>query len=144
MDKLFKSLIVISILAYVLWFFQPYNTEYFYDKDTIEALQWAGFGGNYLYIFYFSYIILVLYIISALGMLLYIKRARQLFTLLTIVNILLVPLVGLMVTTSIDNVLLNITGLSDGAVLFMAYFSSISTNFSAHNNAPQPTAESGG
>lgn len=139
MDKLFKSLIVVSTIAYIAWFFQPYNTEYIYDKDTIDALQWAGFGGNYFYLSYFSYVLFVLYLVSAFGMLLYIKRARQLFVILTIINIVSVPFAGLAVSTSIDNFLINITGLCDGAVLFMAFFSSISTNFEAHNNQLQAT-----
>lgn len=135
MDKLFKSLILTSTLGYILWFFQPYNISSIYDQDTLSALEWSGFGGNYYYLFYASYVILVAYIISAIGMLLYLKWARLLFTVLSVVSILSTSLTGVAVSTSIDSFLQNIIGLCDGAVLFMAYFSSISTNFKAHNKS---------
>ena len=135
MDKLFKSLIFITTLTYVLWFFEPYNISYIYDQDTLRALEWAGFGGNYDYISYVSYVFLVLYLISAIGMLLYLKWARLLFLVLTIASILFTPIAGINVSTTIDSLLQTITGLCDGAILFMSYLSSISINFTAHNKS---------
>ena len=141
MDKLFKSLILISTLGYILWFFQPYNISYIYDQDTLRVLEWSGFGGNYYLLFYISYVILVLYIISAIGMLLYLKWARALFAVLTVVTILLAPFSGVGVSTSIDGFLQYIINLCDGAVLFMAYFSSISSNFKPHNKSLNQVGE---
>lgn len=135
MDKFFKSLILVSTISYTLWFFQPYNTAVILDQDTLTALEWVGFGGNYYYLFYVSYLFLIFYIVSAIGMLIYLNWARTLFIVLTIASILLSPLAGLSVSTTIDSILGNIIGLCDGAIIFMAYFSSVSSKFTTHNKS---------
>jgi hypothetical protein len=138
MDKLFRSLILISNAIYVLWFFQPYNTEHLYESETLVALSWIGFGSIELVSTVSTYIISPLYIVAAVGLWFYFAAARVLFVVLIATSILLAPFTGLSVQTGIDMLLSQIVIGIDGIVLYMCYFSSVSANFT-HNKSSNLT-----
>ena len=135
MDKLYKSLIVVGSTSYVLWFFQPYNTIEIYDAEVFKALAWGGHGAIDILWSPIFYITLILYLFSAVGMWFYINWARNLFVMLTVTYIVMTPIGGISVGTSIDATLIYLTNLSDGALLFMCYFSSVAEKYKTHNKS---------
>ena len=129
MDKLYRFLIVFGLVGYIIWFFQPYNVPEIYDGEVFNMLSGAGYGSVDINWDAISYISLVLYIFSAVGMWFYVNWARNLFLILTITSVVLTAIGGVSVATSIDSTLGYLTSLADGALLFMAYFSSISEKY---------------
>ena len=129
MDKLYKFLIIFGSVSYLVWFFQPYNIPEIYDVRVLELLGETGYGSADLLWTPITYICLILYILSAGGMWFYIKVARTLFLLLKIVFVVLALISGVLVQSSLDSVIYQLLGLAEGALLFMAYFSSISERY---------------
>ena len=129
MDKLYKFLIVFGSISYVIWFFQPYNIPEIYDVRVFELLGETGYGSVDILWNPIVYILLILYLLSAVGMWFYIKVARNIFLLLQIVYVALAFIGGVVVQSPIDSAVYHLIVLSDGALLFMAYFSSISERY---------------
>jgi len=136
MEKLFRSLIVISNSAYVLWFFQPYYATNLYTETMREVLEADGYSGVDILLKYsieIGWVFLALFLLSAIGLFLYIKIARTLFTVLCLSSFVIPLFYGISVQSHIDVVLNNITYMADSIVLYMSYFSSVAVKFKAHN-----------
>jgi len=135
MDKLYKFLIVFGSAGYIIWFFQPYNILEIYDLEVFDILSMAGYGSLDINWNAISYITLSLYLFSAVGMWFYINWARNLFLIITVVTVVMTATGGVSVETSIDATLSYLISLSDGALLFMCYFSSVSEKYKTHNKS---------
>ena len=143
MQSLFRALIIISSSAYVLWFFQPYYSTSLYNEDMRMMLDAHGYNGVDLLLQYRAEIgggFLIAYLISAIGIFIYIKLARTFFAILCISSIITPLFFGMSVQSHIDTTLNNITYMADAIILYMSSFSSLSTKFNAHNNALKLTA----
>ena len=44
MKGVFRIIITISYLSYIIWFFLPYIDSYIFDQGVIDALSWTGYG----------------------------------------------------------------------------------------------------
>ncbi len=140
MDKLFRLLVLASNTLYILWYFQPYNTEFIFDVETLLALSWIGYGSNELINTISTLIIAPLYMVASVGLWFYLYYARTAFVILTITSIALAPFTGLSVQTGIDILISQLLIGMDGVILYMCYFSSVAGNFT-HNNAFKRDAE---
>jgi len=137
MVNLFRILVIVANLAYVAWFFQPYYSPVFYSNDVMELLRSDGFSGVDFLLKYsveIGWLLLVLFLVTAVGLLLYIKAARTLFVVLIIGTLILRMFYGVSVQSNIDSTLMSITAILDGAILYMIYFSSLAEKFLGHNN----------
>lgn len=141
MEKLFRLLIILSSAAYIIWFFQPYYPTGLYTEEIRDLLGADGYSGMDLLLKYsveIGWAWLILYLISAIGIFLYIKAARILFTILFFLALLLPLLYGVSVQSHIDVVLINIMSSSDAVILYMCYLSSITSKFTTHNKSFNP------
>jgi hypothetical protein len=136
MKSLFRSLIIISNLAYLIWFFQPYYSIVLYTDDIRQLLRSDGYGGNDFFLQFsveLGWVLLLFYLVTAVGLYFYVKLARMLFTLLVAISLFLPFMYGVSVQSHIDVFMNTITTLCDGIVLYMCYLSSIAENFEASN-----------
>ena len=127
--RLFRSLIILSSVTYLIFFFHPYYTYQLEDlavsirytnAETIAEL----YIQNYL-----PFIILFLYIVSAVLLFFFIKVARLLFVLTIALGLVTTPVSGFSVLSGWDSLLSSIGTLCDGAVLYMLFFSSVAERF---------------
>lgn len=124
----------------MLWYFQPYNTAYFFEDETLVALSWIDFGSIELVNTISTLVIAPLSILVAVGLWFYLSYARTAFLILIITSIALAPFNGLSVQTGIDMLISQLVIGMDGVILYMCYFSSVADNF-AHNKALNSDAE---
>ena len=120
MDKIFRTLIVVSYLAYLMWFFQPYYETWLLTDLMREMLDADGYNGydfllkNSLHIGWFF---LVAYLATSIGLYFYIKPARTLFTILFLTSFFLPMFFCMSVQSHIDVILNKIIGFSDDLIL---------------------------
>ncbi len=129
MKRIFSTTIIVATLLYVVWYFMPFAWEYLYDNETLGGLQWNGYGAKLNLDGPIPYIAGIAYLVSALGMLFYKLWARTLFTLLTISTVISAPFWGVAASGGYDVLVGNIVTLSDGAIIAMAYLTSVSSEF---------------
>ncbi len=144
MVTLFRMIIIVSNLAYIIWFFQPYYSTSLYTDELRNLLEADGYTGVEILLRYsveIGYVFLVLYLASAVGLYFYIKQARMLFTGLCLLSIITPLFYGMSVQSNIDVALNNIAYMGDSIVLYMSYFSTVANKFKTHNKALKRDAE---
>ncbi len=138
MERIYRILILLSTAAYILWFFQPYNSPEFVGEEAIRILGAEGYGGSDFLLNIspvMGWVLLLGFILAAVGMVFYISAARASFVLLLAISIVLRLFTGLSVQTSINAALLYFINIADGVIVFMSYFSSVADNYSTHNKS---------
>ena len=129
MKSLFSIIVAISAIAYGTWFFLPHFWGYLYDVETIEVLQWDGYGSKINIYGPIPYLIGILYLVSYAGLLAYKTWARNFFLLLTVFSFLSAPFWGIAIQGGYDAMVGYVVSLSDGVIITMTYLSSISNEF---------------
>ncbi len=129
MIKLFRSLVVVSSLSYFLFLGSWYLFTPYLSEDVLAVLTWTGYGAIIQLPPFVSWALVLFWLLIAIGMYFFNSTARLLYLVFTIFFILTTPLYGLFVSTAYDLVFLEITNFLDGAILAMAYLSSISAKF---------------
>lgn len=132
MRNIFRTTVIVSFVAYTLWFFMPEFGYLTNDIDVVSALSWSGYGGYFMDIVSLPYIIYTSYALISLGLVLFKIWARPAFLAITTISIFMNLINGYTVSTPIDNLLLNIVLLLDGAILTMLYLTSASNEFSGN------------
>jgi hypothetical protein len=130
MIRIFRVLIVATLLLQIVWFILPYGWTYLYEGDAITLLSWNNYGAYIDHNGYLPYLIVVAYIAASVGLMLFKKWARVLFLCLTIGTIVLTPFLGFTVTPALDASIGYIVSLADGAILALAYFTSVANELS--------------
>ena len=129
MRKIFLTLVITALVLQVSWFFLPYSWNYIYNKEELALLSWHGYGA-YLDIYGpIPYLILVLYGAVSIGLVYFKKWARTAFVALTVISIITTPLWGFAVSPAIDGIIGYIITLADGAVLSIAFLTSLGAEF---------------
>ena len=140
MERIYRVLIVFTTIAYLVWFFQPYNSDIFYSEGVAQLLRSDGFGGADILLRYsveLGWLLLSLYLVSAVGMFYFIRAARTLFLYLIVASLLLKLFLGVSVQSNIDYFLIQLTMMVDGIILYMSYFSSVAKRYQTQNNRLQ-------
>jgi len=127
--RLFRTLVVTSTVAYVIWFFQLLLANRLISQGTWDALSWQGFGALLPMPPAFGWLFLVLFAAVAVGLWTFSKSARLVFVALSVFWILTAPLGGVQVQTAFGSFLLLLTNLADGAILVMAYTAPLKERF---------------
>lgn len=107
----------------------PLASEYLYDQETLGGLQWAGWGSKINLTGPIPYIIGLLYLVASFGLLAFRAWARTMFLVLTIFTTFSAPFLGLSVQGGYDAMVEYIVSLCDGAILALAYLSSLASEF---------------
>jgi len=139
--RLFQTLVVVSTLSYVLWFFFPYLTPYFandlYREIASRLGQYDGFGAilpvhhPLYYGPWFAF-----WLSASIGLFFFQNWARYLFLFLHVVGLVLVLVGGFSVRGPLENFFGALTAVLDGAILAMAYLSPLAAGFAKPPNPP--------
>lgn len=129
MIKIYRTLVIVSLMSFGLYMGLPYFDAAFLNEDEIKVLAWGGYGSIITYPQWLGWVLTFVWIPIAIGMVFFYPIARKVYVLLTVVFIVMNPLSGLMVLTGLQAMVYEITTLLDGAILTMAYFTSINEEF---------------
>jgi hypothetical protein len=139
--RLFQTLVVISTLSYVLWFFFPHISQWFANdlyRDVASRLgQYDGLGAllpihhPLYYVPWFTF-----WLIASIGLFFFQNWARYLFLFLYVLSLALAPFSGFSVKGPLESFFGEITAVLDGAILAMAYLSPLSAAFTRSPNPP--------
>ena len=138
MEKIFRALIIIYCALYIIWFFQPYNNLALYDQASLTALSLNGYGAYDLIVPISSLILTPALILSCFLLWFFVPVGRIVFTILVVITLATLPFSGLTVQTGLDFLISQIAQGAAGIILFMCYFSSISSKFT-HNKSSNLT-----
>lgn len=124
--RIFQLLVLASLVSYLLWFFLPYSPRAF-PKEVSNLLAWGGYGSHSWTQHPFFYLSIGLgKVVSSIGLLLFLSWGRWLLLAIVVVSVASVPFSGMAITVPLDNLVGSLTGLTDGAILALAFFSPIS------------------
>ncbi|WP_396587016.1 hypothetical protein [Bermanella sp. R86510] len=129
MKKIFNVLVIVSITLYAVWYFMPYAWVYLYDSQSLDLMGWTGFGAIIDIYGPIGYVLGLVYLISLFGLLFFKAWSRTLFTIMTVVNILISPFTGVVIQGGYDVMIGSILGLANGAIIALMYLTSLSHEF---------------
>ncbi len=124
--RIFQLLVLASLASYLLWFLLPYSPRAF-PKEVSDLLAWGGYGSHSWAqhpLFYLS--IGLGKVVSSIGLLLFLSWGRWLLLAIVVVSVASVPFSGMAISVPLDTVVGSLTGLTDGAILALAFFSPLS------------------
>ena len=130
MKNTFKNLVLASFVIYVVWLFLPYFDGELLSVETRGILSSSAYGAIVPPSNYIAYGFLAAYSLATVGLLRFKAWAKPMFITLTIASIVLTPLGGVGVSTSIEGLLSYLINLADGAIIAMLLFTEIRDEFS--------------
>ena len=133
MKKIFEILVLISLTTYTVFMSLPYFWELIFHKDAVGLLDLNGYM-EFIDFYYINNTLTVLTIVASVGLLFYKRWARTLFFSLTVIYIILAPFMGFAIAAGFESALSSINLLCNGAILYMAYFSSVVDEFKKTHN----------
>jgi hypothetical protein len=130
MLNVYRLTIVISTVFWlILWFLPFFDFSSVYSQEELNLLMWDGWNSKLQISITASWLIFSAWLLCSIGLFFTIKYTRECFVFVIIGSTLLSFFQGFRVVPPIDGVLLNLVTMADGAVIYMAYFSSISKRF---------------
>ncbi len=129
MTKLYRSLLLISLLSYLLYILFPGTSVHSMSEDAYNILSWSGYGAVIIWPTWLYWAFVFLWFPLTIGMWFYQGWARKAFLIMVLAFIFLNPLEGLYVSTGFDMMLAQLTASVDGAIIVISYLTSISGRF---------------
>ena len=119
--KVFRLLIITSVISYVIWFFLPY-LPIEHSRETLNLLAASGYGAASITQHPFVYIsIVVAKLMASLGLFLFLSWGRWLFVGVVTISVVLVPFSGVVITAPLDGLFGAFAGLIDGAIIALSF-----------------------
>jgi hypothetical protein len=107
----------------------PYFDYMWFSNEQLYLLDQSGMGAIFEGNDFIYWGTLVAWLISSVGMYFFIPLARILFALLSISGVLLSLVYGVQVLSPSESTLSGLIGMIDGAILVMAFITSVGLNF---------------
>ena len=130
MRKIFQMIVIVSTIIYVVFWFWPTMGLEQLSEIEFRLVQYQGYEAIMPVIPILSWSQFVLWLSASVGLLFFIKAARTLFLILCLIEFVILPLSGYVVFTAFESLMVHILSMADGAILAMAYLTSISGGFS--------------
>lgn len=127
--KVFRTLVLVSTVSYLLFLFGGWIFWRDISEETYSGLGWRGYGAILPIPYKIWWLISILWIATAIGMLTFSKQARVVYLALTLFGLVTALLGGMVAELAIENLFITLTYLTDGAVLALAYFSPLKERF---------------
>lgn len=135
MDKIFRTLVVVSTLLYIAYYFIPYLDHLWLPEDEYRFLTYNGAKSIIEFPNIVFHIIFIAWLITSVGLFLYFNIARKTFVALIIFSILQTPLIGYAAYSPVESLLIYVSNTIDGALLAIMFFTSVNLKFEeAPNN----------
>jgi hypothetical protein len=129
MKGIFQKTILAVGGLYLLYMALPFFWLELYDQETLEVLSWQGYGGLLDIYGPIPYILACALLVSLVGLYQLKKWGRTTFMLVTIITGVISPLWGLQTMGQLDSLPAYFVSIGSGAILAMAYLSSIGGEF---------------
>ncbi len=129
MKEIFQKIILAVGCFYLLYIALPFFWLEIYDQETLEVLNWHGYGGLLDIYGPIPYIFACALLISLVGLYQFKRWGRTIFMLVTIISGVVSPLWGLQTMGYFDSLPAYFVSIGSGAILAMSYFSSIGAEF---------------
>lgn len=126
---LYRTLIVISFGALVLWFLLPSVDGYFLSDETNYILGAQGYGAILPIPVRISWMVFFINLAVAPGLWFFCLSARWVYVSIIIFFVAVKPLAGVQVETSLSSFIGYIMTLADGALLILSFTSPIRQKF---------------
>lgn len=129
MTRIFRSLVLLSLGLYVLWFYFPYLDPYLFDEERLVIWDYSGFDAKFEFPIWHFYLWLAFGAVVTYGLYNFAKWSRDLLIIGYIVGYFLAPIYGTAIQSPVSGVLGDLTTLLDGIIIGMAYFSPLAGRF---------------
>ncbi len=129
LDRLFRSLVIITTCSYLLWFFEPWLTWWWTSDVEAEMLNSTGYNALLELPLAFYKLLLLLWIAAAIGLYNFSASARSLYAILLAFSVANSLAAGLQATSALSSFLGYLASLCDGAIIILAYFSPLRARF---------------
>ena len=127
--RLFRVLVVVSTVTYVIWYFQLQVGAGMLSEETWGALSWHGYGAVFSIPPGVTWLIFFLFLVVTVGLWTFCNSARLLFAMLAGFLTVMTIFGGIQVDTAFGSFLLGLTNMADGAILIMAYTAPLKERF---------------
>ena len=128
-------LVLITNVAYLMWFFQFLYIGSFITPTTWTILSWHGYGALLRMPDRLDWLFTFLTIIVAIGLWSFSRSARIVYTWTILFSFVMTFFAGVEVQTAFGSSLLLVCNLADGAILVMAYTQPLKTRFESPEGA---------
>jgi hypothetical protein len=129
MRETFRGLVVVSTALYLVFWFLPFIDWRWYSPEVLELRGMSGFDAKLVWPIFVDYLLLAAWLLAAIGMYFFRASARSLFLWLYIITTLVDPFRGTSVFTGVDVMLFSLSTVMDGAVIAIAYLTSVERLF---------------
>ena len=145
MEKLFRTLLVVSLVLYLAWVGSFYLAHSFFSPQVANAVVHTGAESLIQIPEPLVWIMPVLWVIAAIGMWQFSQGARTFYVLLTVMGLIVTAISGMLIQSPAQAALADVVSLCDGAIIAMAYLTRLDARFrdNASNLPLHPTARSG-
>ena len=129
MDKLFRGLLIISVVLYSSYYVMPYFYHHWLSEEQLAYISYSGQFSIIQIPIFVSHAIFIGWLLSSIGMFFYNNFARNLFIFLAIVTLVIIPFTGYTSMTALETALFGFLNILDGALIVIALFTSVSIKF---------------
>ena len=129
MNKIFRFLILISIALSLVYYSVPYIDSNWLSKEELDFVSYNGAFAKIQISSFIGHISFVFWLICSIGMFFYINAARNFFTALVLISLLITPFIGFVSMSPFDATILAALNIIDGALIAIAHFTSVNKNF---------------
>jgi len=129
LKKIFRILVVTSMVIYAVFWFLPYFTYLWTTTEVLNLLSFNGYGRLVQFPVLVEWALLFTWLLVSIGLITFNRSARNQFIVLNILSLVLIPLSGLIILSPMEALLFSIVGILDGAIISMFYFSPVAQEF---------------
>lgn len=129
LDGFFNILVVISIVLTIAIWGLPYVQPFYLSDQDFNLLSYAGYGAilpsnNFIY-----WGLFIFWLIVGVGLIMRSSLMRTIYLCGIVVTVLLSFFWGFSVATPLESVVFSVINMIDGALITMAYLTSVSRSF---------------
>lgn len=129
MVTIYRWLILVNIMLYCAYLIIPFFDSYLVDESERYILSYSGHDYLYGITSIASWLFVGALLLAMLGMYFFIYKSRIIFSLLLCIGLIITFVSGMVVETGFEAFLYELHCVLNGAILSIAYFSSLSDRF---------------
>lgn len=130
MENIFRIIIASSTILFIILCFLPYFDYFWLSDEELQILSYDGWGSELPNNLFFIWGLFLTWISISIGLFFFVPIARTAFLILLVFSVILTFFWGIRIHTPLSVLLSGIISMSDGAILIMLYFTSVSSKFS--------------
>ncbi len=129
MTRIFRTLVILNLGLYLLWFHFPYVDPFLFDETSVELWALSGIDAKFDFPTWYGYLWVLYWILVAVGLFQFYRWSRDALIIGYVLGFLLAPIYGTVLESPASTALGDLNTLLDGIVLGMAYFSPLADKF---------------